>query len=184
MFREEKTYMTYTSLIMIGWRWQSPDTVHIEDDDSWRTPDKKVDKSWRRTWRSKRSVAKIAFSKTLFVISWCRIVKDDGFSFLITTSMPTACIYREDQSSVTVSHNRLGLSLSKCIRHELVTKINDKRKLQTYETLGWISADYPWTLCVRAHRLASARPARWGKWTYFSLPHSVQRATHASIHLH
>jgi hypothetical protein len=36
--------------------------------------------------------------------------------------MVAACIYREDPPRVTVSHNRLGLSLSKRIRHRLKEK--------------------------------------------------------------
>jgi hypothetical protein len=61
---------------------------------------------------------------------------------LITTSVAVAHIYREDPPRVIASRNRLGLSLSKYIRHMLVTKIKDKRKPQTYEALGWILTDY------------------------------------------
>jgi hypothetical protein len=47
---------------------------------------------------------------------------------LVTTSVMATRIYREDMPRVIASHNRLGLSLSKRIRHELVAKINGKRK--------------------------------------------------------
>jgi hypothetical protein len=53
-----------------------------------------------------------------------------------------ARIYREDSPRVIASRNRLGLSLSKRIRHGLITKINDKRRLWAYEALGQISVDY------------------------------------------
>jgi hypothetical protein len=53
-----------------------------------------------------------------------------------------ARIYREDPPRVTASRNRLGLSLSKRIRHGLVAKINGKMRSQACEALGWISADY------------------------------------------
>jgi hypothetical protein len=42
--------------------------------------------------------------------------------FVLASSMVAAHIYREDVTRVIVSHNRLGLSLSKHIRHELVAK--------------------------------------------------------------
>jgi hypothetical protein len=48
--------------------------------------------------------------------------------FIVTTSMATTHIYREDLFRVTASHNQLGLSLSKRIRHEFIAKINVKKK--------------------------------------------------------
>jgi hypothetical protein len=45
---------------------------------------------------------------------------------LWSTSVAAAHIYREDLPRVKTSHNRLGLSLSKHIRHRLVAK--NKRK--------------------------------------------------------
>jgi hypothetical protein len=62
--------------------------------------------------------------------------------FVVTSFVAAARIYREDPPRVTSSHNRLGLSLSKRIRHRLVAKINCKRRLRTCEALGWILADY------------------------------------------
>jgi hypothetical protein len=47
--------------------------------------------------------------------------------FSRTTSVVAARIYREDLPRVTASHNRLGLSLSKRIRHGLVAK-NKRQK--------------------------------------------------------
>jgi hypothetical protein len=44
--------------------------------------------------------------------------------FVVTHSVAVAPIYREDLAKVTVSCNRLRLSLSKRIRHGLVVKIN------------------------------------------------------------
>jgi hypothetical protein len=58
--------------------------------------------------------------------------------FIVTSSMAGARIYREDMTRVTASHNRLGLSLSKCIRHKLIAKINGKSKPRAYEALGQI----------------------------------------------
>jgi hypothetical protein len=77
--------------------------------------------------------------------------------FVLTRSVAAACIYREELSRVIASHNRLGLSLSKRIRHGLVVKINDKRRPRTCEVLGQISVDYS-----RTHRASApiARPAR------------------------
>jgi hypothetical protein len=49
-------------------------------------------------------------------------------------------IYREDLSRVTSSRNQLGLSLSKCIKHGLVAKINGKRRPRACEALGPIHA--------------------------------------------
>jgi hypothetical protein len=84
---------------------------------------------------------------------------------LITTSVAVAHIYREDPPRVVASRNRLGLSLSKYIRHMLVTKIKDKRKPRTYEALGWILTDYS---CAHhaptpLPRLTSPRYARSGE---------------------
>jgi hypothetical protein len=63
----------------------------------------------------------------------------------VATSVVAADIYREDLPRVTASHNRLGLSLSKHIRHELIAKINGKRRPRTCEALGWILVDYSCT---------------------------------------
>jgi hypothetical protein len=60
----------------------------------------------------------------------------------VATSVTAARIYREHLSRVTPSCNRLGISLSKRIRHELVVKVNGKRRPRTCEALGRISADY------------------------------------------
>jgi hypothetical protein len=68
--------------------------------------------------------------------------------FIVTHSVVAALIYRKDLSRVTTSHNRLGLFVSKYIRHELVAKINDKMRLHTCEALGRYSVDYS-----RAHRV-------------------------------
>jgi hypothetical protein len=85
-----------------------------------------------------------------------------GSWFFIVTSFVTAKrIYREDSSRVTTSHNRLGLSLSKCIRHGLVAKINDKIKPQICEALGRISANHSLTCCVPVP-IASPRHVTFG----------------------
>jgi hypothetical protein len=60
----------------------------------------------------------------------------------VTISVAVTRIYREDLPRVTVSRNRLALSLSKHIRHGLVAKINSKRRPRACEALGQISADY------------------------------------------
>jgi hypothetical protein len=49
--------------------------------------------------------------------------------FIITCFMVVAHIYREDLPIVTTHRNRLVLSLSKHIRHELIAKINEKKKV-------------------------------------------------------
>jgi hypothetical protein len=54
--------------------------------------------------------------------------------FVVTCPVVAACIYR--------SRNRLGLSLSKRIRHKLIANLNSKRKLQTCEALGQILVDH------------------------------------------
>jgi hypothetical protein len=53
-----------------------------------------------------------------------------------------ARIYREDPPRVTTSHNRLGLSLLKRIRHGLVVKINGKRRSRVCKALSRILMDY------------------------------------------
>jgi hypothetical protein len=60
----------------------------------------------------------------------------------VATSVAATRIYREDLPRVTTSCNRLGLSLSKRIRHELVEKINGTRRPRGCETLCRILADY------------------------------------------
>jgi hypothetical protein len=87
---------------------------------------------------------------------------------------------------VTVSRNWLGLSLSKCIRHGLVAKINGKRRLWACEALGQILADYS-----RVHRLAMPRPPREAServcFSHSSLVHtltSVKRTTYLIRRLH
>jgi hypothetical protein len=68
--------------------------------------------------------------------------------FCVTTSVAATCIYKEHPPRVTASRNRLGLSLSKHIRHGLVAKINGKRKPQTCKPLDRISVNY--SLACRA----------------------------------
>jgi hypothetical protein len=53
----------------------------------------------------------------------------------IATIVAATHIYREDMSRVIVSHNRICLSLSKCIRHGHVAKLNSKRRPWTCEAL-------------------------------------------------
>jgi hypothetical protein len=48
--------------------------------------------------------------------------------FVSVSYVAVAYIYREDPPTVTASYNQLVLSLSKCIRHGLVAKINGKRR--------------------------------------------------------
>jgi hypothetical protein len=62
--------------------------------------------------------------------------------FVVASSVAAARIYREDMPKVTASHNRLGLSLSKRIRHGLKATINGKRKPWTCEALDRILVDY------------------------------------------
>jgi hypothetical protein len=62
--------------------------------------------------------------------------------FVVIRSMTTAHIYRESLTRVTTYRNRLGLSLSKHIRHRLITKINNKRKSLTSEALDRILTDH------------------------------------------
>jgi hypothetical protein len=47
-----------------------------------------------------------------------------------------ARIYRKDLPRVTASRNRLGLSLSKHIRHRLIAKINSKRRSWAWGGVG------------------------------------------------
>jgi hypothetical protein len=54
----------------------------------------------------------------------------------VTCSVVTVRIYKEDPSRITASHNRLGLSLWKRIRHRLIAKINGKRRPRTCEALS------------------------------------------------
>jgi hypothetical protein len=61
---------------------------------------------------------------------------------VFTSSVAAAHIYREDPSRVTSFHNRLDLSLTKCIIYGLIPKINDKRRLWTCKALGRILVDY------------------------------------------
>jgi hypothetical protein len=85
---------------------------------------------------------------------WCFC----GYS-CVAISVTATRIYREDMSRVTTSHNRLVLSLLKRIGHELIAKINGKRRSRVCEALGQILTDYS-----RAHHapacLTSPRPAR------------------------
>jgi hypothetical protein len=109
--------------------------------------------------------------------------------FDVITSIAAACIYREDLPRVTTSRNRLGLSLSKRIRHGLVAKINGKRRLWTCEALGRILADYSCTryasVSIASPRHATPHPARRASahtrvfLPFSSPPHTCKcRATH------
>jgi hypothetical protein len=62
--------------------------------------------------------------------------------FVVSRSVAATRIYREDPPRVTASRNQLDLSLSKRIRHGLITKINGKRKSWTCEALGQILVDH------------------------------------------
>jgi hypothetical protein len=59
-------------------------------------------------------------------------------------------------------HNRLCLSLSKRTRHELIVKINGKRRPRNYDALGQILVDYS---CARhaSAPIASPHPVRRGE---------------------
>jgi hypothetical protein len=98
--------------------------------------------------------------------------------FIVASSVAAArCIYREDLPRVTTSRNRLGLSLSKRIRHRLVVKINGKRRPQTYEVL----AKFWWT--IHTH-VVHPRPS-----PHLATPHFVWQAStrvcfSLSSHLH
>jgi hypothetical protein len=59
---------------------------------------------------------------------------------------------------VTTSRNRIGISLSKCIRHGLVAIINGKRRMQDCEALDWILADYS---CARRPPVPIASPCHF-----------------------
>jgi hypothetical protein len=69
----------------------------------------------------------------------------DLWLFVVAHSVAVACIYREDPPRVTASHNRLGLSLSKRIRHRLIAKINVKQSRGPVRL--W--AGFQWT--IRTH---------------------------------
>jgi hypothetical protein len=69
----------------------------------------------------------------------------DLWLFVVAHSVAVACIYREDPPRITASRNRLGLSLSKRIRHRLIAKINGKTKPRTCKALGRISVDHSHT---------------------------------------
>jgi hypothetical protein len=87
--------------------------------------------------------------------------------FVVSSSVVATRIYKEDPRWVTASHNWLGLSLSKCIRHWLIEKINGKRRPRTREALGRILMDYSCTRRAPAPiampHLAQPSLARWGK---------------------
>jgi hypothetical protein len=91
----------------------------------------------------------------------------DSWLFIVTRFMVVARIYREDLSRVTASHNRLRLSLSKHIRHGLIAKINDKRKLWTYEALDPILMNYSY---ARRVIVSIASP-------HHVMPHPARRAS-------
>jgi hypothetical protein len=63
---------------------------------------------------------------------WRRKTKCIGGSwfFIVTRSVAVTRIYREYLPRVTAPYNQLGLSLYKRIRHGLIAKINDKRRLR------------------------------------------------------
>jgi predicted deacetylase len=106
-------------------------------------------------WDEVASVVQLQKWRNLDVLVFCDC-------WYVAISVAAAHIYREDPPRVTASRNRLGLSLSKCIRHRLVVKINDKRRSWACEALGRISVDYS-----RARHaptpIASAHPTQRGE---------------------
>jgi hypothetical protein len=116
--------------------------------------------------------------------------------FIVTRSIVAAHIYREDSTRVTVYHNLLGLSLSKCIRHGLIAKINGKRKLQTCDALGQILVDHSCRRCAPTpiasphHAMPRHTPPGLARWASvlicFSLSpllHTLASAQIATHHL-
>jgi hypothetical protein len=104
----------------------------------------------------------------------------------VATIVAVAHIYRKDPARVTASCNRLGLSLSKCIRHGLIAKLNGKRRSWACKALDRISADYS-----HAHRMpapiASPRharpgPARQGERAHVCVPPFLLSSTHLQVH--
>jgi hypothetical protein len=86
--------------------------------------------------------------------------------WFVAISVAVARIYREDLSRVTASRNRLGLSLSKRIRHGLIAKINGKRRPRSCKALVLvsghtkISSTYtpcPFDILLQIHQAVSYR---------------------------
>jgi hypothetical protein len=94
--------------------------------------------------------------------------------FVVTHSVAVARIFREDLPRVTTSYNRLGLSLSKRIRHGLKAKINGKRRPRTCEALGQISMGHSRARHVPgpifSPRLTTSCPVRRGERARVFLP--------------
>jgi hypothetical protein len=117
----------------------------------------------------------------------------DSWLFVVTHSMAATHIYREDLPKVTSSHNRLGLSLLKHIRHGLIAKINGKRRPRTCETLGRILAYYSHARQCASHaspRLATPRHRACVFLSFSSPPHTCKciesnpSFKYASLNLH
>jgi hypothetical protein len=104
----------------------------------------------------------------------------------VDTSVVTTRIYRKDPPQVTTSHNRLGLSLSKYIRHRLIAKNKRKRRSRTCEDLGQISVDYSRTrrapMPIASPRLAPPSPVRGGERAYTCVSHFLLYTTHLQLH--
>jgi hypothetical protein len=105
----------------------------------------------------------------MLVLSWLLF-------FFVTISVAAVRIYREDLRRVTASRNWLGLSLSKRIRHGLISKINGEKRSRACEALGRISMDYSQARHAPAS-IVSPRPGEASERVhvfppFFSSPHT------------
>jgi hypothetical protein len=110
----------------------------------------------------------------------------DSWLFIATSSVAATHIYREDPPRVRASHNWLGLSLSKRIRHGLVTKINGKRRSRICEALGRIPVDYSHVhhapvLIATSHH-ATPDPVRRGERPHVCVSPFLLSSTHLQVH--
>jgi hypothetical protein len=106
----------------------------------------------------------------------------DSWLFIVTSSVVVTRIYVEDLPRVTMSRNRLGLSLSKRITHGLIAKNNGKRKPRTCEALGQILVDHS-----RTRRAPAPSPTRRASvhvcFSLSPLLHTLSSAKRATYYL-
>jgi hypothetical protein len=105
--------------------------------------------------------------------------------FVVTRSVAASRIDREGLPRITMSHNRLGLSLLKHIRRGLIAKINSKKRMQTCEAMDQILTDYsrkcraPMPAPIASPRHATSRNGEVSERTlmflsFYSFPHTCK----------
>jgi hypothetical protein len=104
----------------------------------------------------------------------------------VPTSVAVTRIYKDDLPRVTASRNQLDLSLSKCIGHGLIAKLNGNRRQRSCEALDQILVDYSCAhhapAPITSPRHTPPHPVRRGEWARVYVSPFLLSSTYLQVH--